>query len=205
MRAACLIPATRPETIAAAEASAKADGWEVLVKWDREHRGVSATRNALFEQARDEGFEVVRYVDDDDVVLPHREQAIAALQGETDLVYHDFIEVREGTQTPIYTPRKPAGAIFSPPDAWGWAAKVDALERVRKANGQLWPEVPIFEGYYLFLELARQGLQMKHIPVMAYEYRVGDGIRQRGESGISEAVERYKAAAFQVHIALNRA
>lgn len=170
MKAACLIPTTRPGLALRAANSALADGWDVITEPDLSRTGPCATRNRLFSRAMDEGYELIRYADDDDIVLPHLAQVIPLFEAGADLVYADFIRVdHNGYRHYQRFSPNPQDVLKWPPDCWGWIATADALKRA----GHHWPEdVRVVEGYFVFLSLFSAGLKMRYAPVPAYEYHM---------------------------------
>lgn len=169
MRAACLIPTTRPGLALRAANSAVSDGWDVITEHDLLRSGPCATRNSLFATAINEGYDLIRYADDDDIVLPHLAQVLPLFEAGADLVYTDFIRVDpNGYRHYQRFPPDPKDVLRWPPDCWGWVATADALKRA----GHHWPDAGMVEGYFVFLSLFRAGLKMRYAPVPAYEYHM---------------------------------
>jgi hypothetical protein len=175
MKCVCLIPSTRPDLLPDAVASAEADGWDVIVETDPNRTGASATRNRLLDRAFQEGYDLIRYSDDDDILLPHREAILPLFAEGTDVVYTDYRLIEHGHPRSMAMFSNPRWAILNPPDCWGWIATADALKQVVKRTGELWSPALLAEGFFVFLELFRAGLKIQHCAIQAYEYRRVEG------------------------------
>ena len=184
MKSVCLIPYIKPDLLPQAVASAEADGWDVLTQEDPNREGASATRNKLLTRALEAGYELIRYADDDDIVLPHRERILPAFEAGADVVYTNYVMVEQGLPRLMAMFANPRWAITNPPDCWGWIATADALKRVQAQSGDLWPLIPLAEGFFVFLKLFRAELNIQHVPVQAYEYRrVPGGLHDFNDKG----------------------
>lgn len=175
MQAACLIPSTRPHTLPRAVKSARDDGWHVLVIEDTEREGVCLTRNRLLQQAFDAGYDIVRYLDDDDIILPHLERILPFFEAGSDVVYTDYRLLKDGISKPKVMFANPATCVTSlPVDCCGWIATTESLRKVETIYDQLWPPFPLTEGYHVFLQMFKTGLRIDYCPVKAFEYCYGD-------------------------------
>ena len=67
----CLIPITREESAKQAILSAEQDGWKVRTINDLNREGANTIRERLLDLALSEKATLIRYLDDDDLLLPH--------------------------------------------------------------------------------------------------------------------------------------
>lgn len=177
MNCVCLIPTTRPKAVKLAVKAAKADGWKTVVLADTDHEGPGVTREKLLAGLK--GDVLVRYCDDDDTLLPHREAALKVFtETAVDVVY--FNHETSSTQVPgtyltnpfTGDPRKDARLVHP----WSWVARLSALRAVQARLGFVWdPSIPIREGGHTWLNFIETGLVIQHLPLVAYRYNVADG------------------------------
>jgi hypothetical protein len=186
MRAVCLIPSIRPDKLPTAVESAKSDGWDVLVAEDKNREGVCILRNRLLQQALQEGYDLIRYLDDDDILLPHLATVTHLFERGSDVVYTDYRLLHNGVSKFKAMFANPSRAVCQvPPDCCGWIATANALRKVsQQLGGDLWPPYPLTEGYHVFLELFKAGLKIEHSPVQAFEYRMGEGLHNFNDGGL---------------------
>ena len=173
-RCVCLIPTTRPSAVGDAVRSAEADGWEVVVLEDVDREGVSVMRERLLDAIQDPGT-LVRYCDDDDELLPHREAVLSVFEGSpgTDVAYTEHLtasRLQPGRAFKSHLAGNPrADALRVHP--WSWVARIDALWGIQAHWGSVWdPRLPIREGGFCWLRFLQQGLRIHHIPLAAYRY-----------------------------------
>lgn len=185
----CLIPTIRSDKVDGAVESAVLDGWDPIVIEDVDRQGPSATRERLFSRVRGEA--LVRYMDDDDTLPPHRERILAymAANPNVDVVYTDYkMTSARDHQTMIDIqfsgdPYKDALRIHP----WSWIARASALQKVRSRQGFLWdPKLPCREGGFTWLGILQTELTIVHIPMTGYLYQLPEGhtgIRDHREFG----------------------
>ena len=158
-----------------AVASARNDGWEPIVLEDVERRGAVTSRNTLLDLVDPEGPTLIRYMDDDDELLPHRQVVIDAFKMDQslDIVYTDNV---------VSSMRSPGAYVMNHlwgdpvrdllrVNPWTWVARLDTLTRMQKRNGFVWdPADSCMEGLTCWLRFLEAGLVIRHLPVEAYRY-----------------------------------
>ena len=170
MMCACLIPVTRKDLAQTAVEHAEADGWTVFQEHDSERIGVNPMRNALLKTALDAGADYIRWADDDDIIMPHREAAVAALQ-DTDVAYFDFYYSRYGQTAPYRFSGDIKSDAMDLPAPWAFVARADALRRFTDCN-PLWDLASVYgHGGEAFFKMMQSGLRIRHVPVFAYDWR----------------------------------
>jgi hypothetical protein len=91
----CLIPAVQDSpALRRAQASCLSDGWDVFTHFDPTRRGEQAAREAAFDTwALFDPVQFIRYLDDDDLLLPHRQQVQEVFRADptVDVVYLDYL------------------------------------------------------------------------------------------------------------------
>ena len=164
------MPVTRNADVAIK--SVEADGWTVLSKVDSEKVGANVIRKELLASATEATY--IRLADDDDIMLPNREEAIAALV-DCDVVYFDYLLTDDGVDRKIrYTGDLRIDCLNTVPP-WSWVAKKSALDLVPNLFD---PNVKYIHGGYTLFEMIKAGLKIKHVPIFAYHWI-------RGTNGIS--------------------
>ena len=165
----CLIPVTRPWMAERAMINASCDRWTVLTMDGS--RGVQETRRLLLERAILCEADYIRYSDDDDTgVMPHREEAVKALEnGNADIVYFDYrMDLGGRLQDVRYSgdlgKDLKIGLGIAP---WAWVAKTKSLKKMRI----VWDlTVKKTQGTWMILQAMSAGLKIVHIPKLAYYY-----------------------------------
>ena len=171
---ACLVPYTRPKTLQVAVDSARLDGWDVLTMQDRNRDGVNKIREALLARAfADETIEFIRYLDDDDRLLPHLGQVKKVFEEnpKVDIVYLDAVlNMPSGIQHDVnYSGDPLEDAMRVHP--WSWVARVSALRDIKRIWGHLWDySHPCREGNYCWLKFLKSNLVFQHLPIQGYFY-----------------------------------
>lgn len=178
VRCVCLIPSTGRATRAEAVASAVADGWDPIILQDTEHVGAAVMRERLLATLDPGVPTLVRHLDDDDALLPHRRQVIEAFEADPrlDLVYTDNLisSIRcPGT----YLPNKLWGDPYRDRlrvNPWTWVARLDSLLRIKQRYRFLWDPADLeLEGLTCWLRFLESGLVVRHLAVEAYRYNRG--------------------------------
>jgi hypothetical protein len=166
----CLVPLTRIDTFN--PLSILADGWDLIIEPDSEREGVNKTRNKLFEKAINAGAEFIRFADDDDIVLPHRQIALNELTNPNiDVVYFDYLYDNKGQVNRYeFSGDLLQDASYSPPP-WTFVVKTKSLNGKCPFDQRL-PAVR--EGGYAFFEMIKMGLKFKHMPFPAYHWIKSD-------------------------------
>ena len=170
---ACLIPYHRTDKIQTAIDSAESDGWFVESYHDKNLAGVCKIRELLMSRAfvnKDTQF--IRYLDDDDVLLPHREELIKAFYNNptVDIIYCDYLmNMPSGAQHHIKYTGNPSDDCL-PIHPWAWIARVEALHKVKDVYGYLWDYTTPREGGHTWINFLQLGARIMHLPIEAYQY-----------------------------------
>ena len=96
MSCACLIPYYRLDKVQVAINSAVKDGWQVEAMQDKEFHGVCKIREALLNRTFvDKDIKFIRYLDDDDILLPHRKKVLEIFNAnpKVDIVYMNYLAI----------------------------------------------------------------------------------------------------------------
>jgi hypothetical protein len=164
-----LMPITRPMQSATIHNDCTADGWRVLNMMDQLRIGPQAMRNILLTKAIKAGALYVRFVDDDDRLLPHRELAEKALE-TADVVYFNHEHIWNGQRTPFKFSGDPRADLIHSPAPWCWVARCDVLAKLHEEQ-PLWDTTwAIYHGGPTWIRFLKAGLKIVHIPVPAYEW-----------------------------------
>jgi hypothetical protein len=169
----CLIPYTRRDKVPDAIKSANDDNWYVEILADSNQDGVHKIRETLLNRAlASPDIKFIRYLDDDDILLPHREaiKEVFNKNPEIDIVYTNYIiKTPYATHYPKYSGNSLEDAILIHP--WSWIAKADALRRVKNYCGYLWDYDRICrEGGNTWLKFIEINLNIYHLDIKAYQY-----------------------------------
>ena len=163
----CIVPVTRIDSFNPAAQSIFNDDWTLSYEIDRDRVGANIIRNKLLSQAIDADY--IRFADDDDLVLPHREIAIKELE-DCDVVYFDYILNNSKCN---FTGSLMTDAFISPAP-WAFVAKATALRCITELFD---PNLPTCQGGYAFFNMIKHGLKIKHIKHYAYHWlRRDDGV-----------------------------
>ena len=171
---ACLIPSTRDlATVTFADDSACADGWEVMILADVNGHGVHKMRESLLARAMARpATQFIRYLDDDDTLLPHLEAVREAFEDpKVGIVYTDAVlKLPSGDTHEIRYTGDPRGDLMDI-HPWSWVARASVLADIKRIFGYVWNyERQYREGGYCWLQFLMANLNIKHIPVLGYQY-----------------------------------
>ena len=170
----CLIPYYRLNTVQKAITSALDDGWYVESMMDSKQDGVHKIREALLNRAFvSPETKFVRYLDDDDVLLPHKAKIkdIFNTNPNIDIVYTDYI-----LKTPLGFTHHPkqSGDIIKDCmtiHPWSWVARIEVLHKIKDIYGFVWDyNRPCREGGYTWLKFLSLHFSMLYVPIEAYQY-----------------------------------
>lgn len=173
MQCYCLIPTTRTDFLAEAVQSAVRDGWIPVVLADPHRRGPSQTREALLENL--EGDSLIRYCDDDDIVLTHQDsiQKVFESDPSLDVIYMGHLMKSRLKPNVFYSqsysgdPLRDLMGIHP----WSWVARLSSLRKVQKLQGYVWnPEFPCREGGFCWLGFLSCALKIRYLDIAAYQY-----------------------------------
>ena len=169
----CLIPMTRPNSIDLATASAELDGWTVLIEKDDDivsRAGSNVVRERLLDQALLLDPTLIRYMDDDDILLSHLSTIRDAFASDPtlDIVYTKCI-INGITETILSgDPIKDASVLFP----WSWVARTSALIRVKELTGYVWnPNKHCRQGGWCWYNFLQCNLNIKYIPIVSYNWQ----------------------------------
>jgi hypothetical protein len=195
----CLIPYHRTDTIQEAIESAESDGWYVETKQDTRFAGVCKMREALLNDAfvnPDTRF--IRYLDDDDIILPHKHVIARAFDSNPDvhIIYTDYLmNMPSGNQLHVNYTGNPIEDCI-PIHPWSWIARVEALHKIKDVYGHLWDYTTPREGGHTWFNFLQLGANIMHIPIEAYQYNKSfDPSRisqQQGSNGLSSLEYKLK-------------
>jgi glycosyltransferase involved in cell wall biosynthesis len=179
MSYACLVPFYRLDTVSKAIDSAINDGWKVETMEDKNYYGVCKMREALLNRAFvNKDIKFVRYLDDDDVLLPHLDliKSVFDSNPDIDLIYTDYVVntsvKKQHHITFLGDPLKDCISVHP----WSWIARVEALHKIKDIYGNLWNyEKPCREGTYCWINFLKAKLKMLYVPVKAYQYNISFG------------------------------
>jgi hypothetical protein len=168
---ACLIPFTR-NCVSNAVKSADDDGWKTLALSGKEW-GVHKTREALLNRAfADPEVKFIRYLDDDDILLPHLAEVKTAFKNpEIDLVYLDYrLNLPSKNQISVSYKGDPLQDCMQI-HPWSWVARKEVLFEVKRIYGWLWDyDRPCREGGFTWLKFLNSSLRMQHLSMEAYQW-----------------------------------
>ena len=168
--AACLLPITRETIVGPLLCQLRDDDWAVLSDVDVYRGGSARIRNRLLDAALGSKPDIVRFADDDDLIYPHRTEAMEAL-ADADVAYFDFDLAEPGINPMRFTfSDDPWVAASWSPGPWAWVARGTALEQFRHKD-LFDPVLPCLQGGFAFLKLLQAGLRVVHAPHLAYRWR----------------------------------
>ena len=159
----CLMPITNPGVANRAIKSAESDGWKVITLEDKNKEGASVTREKLLNIALKENVDIIRYLDDDDTLLPHLKNIDF---GDEDIIYtdnycNDYLNKLSGNP-------KVDILKISP---WSWIAKASSLKKIKDLQGYVWDKSILHvEGYWCWYGFLKYNLKFKYLPITAYQY-----------------------------------
>lgn len=174
MSYACLIPYHREDKIQNAIQSAEQDGWIVETIKDRDRVGQSKMREALLNRAfADPKIKYIRYLDDDDTLLPHLEHVSEVFNRYPllDVIYTNYeILLPDGRLlNSKYSGYPNEDLLMIHP--WSWIAKKESLRKIKNIDCQLWNYSYLCsEGGYCWLQFIQHHLNIRFEPVNAYHY-----------------------------------
>jgi hypothetical protein len=153
--------------------SAEADGWYVESKEDTQFHGVCKIREALLNDAFvNPETKFIRYLDDDDILLPHRDKIKEVFDANPDvhIIYMDYIMTTPSgiTHNIKYSGNPIEDCLQIHP--WSWVARVEALHRVKDVYGYLWDHTVHREGGNTWLSFLQLNAKILHVPIEAYQY-----------------------------------
>lgn len=169
MKNICLIPVTRPSIANNAIKSAESDGWSVITLEDKEKNGPHIIREKLLNIALKEKASIIRYMDDDDILLPHLQK----LNFENnDIIYIDHkIVNNKNSEIIILSGNPECDALSIHP--WSWIAKANSLNKIKELNSYLWnPQKPHREGGWCWFNFLQANLKIKHLRTIAYQWNI---------------------------------
>ena len=175
MSCICLIPSIRDSaTLANAVTSAEQDGWKTEVCFDPRRFGASKTREALLNRSFvNPEIQFLRYLDDDDLLLPHREAIQQAFDSDpsVELIYTDAImNMPSGVQHRLSHTGDPYEDVLQV-HPWSWVIRTSAARRIKDTFAYFWDyDRPYREGSYVWLKLLQGRVKMRYLPVLGYQY-----------------------------------
>lgn len=148
-----------------ARASAVRCGYTTLEWHDADRRGQSYARNQLIAAAIADGATHAVFLDDDDEILLPAAAVDATITPDDDVIYFNWQRrTRYGdviVKMPPDAARVPA--FGAPP--WIWCARLAALELIRAAHGDVFPESRRYRaGDALWWRMLDARLQFRHVP-----------------------------------------
>ena len=171
---ACLIPYYRLDKVQIAIDSARSDGWHVETMQDKEFHGACKTREALLNRTFiDKNIKFIRYLDDDDILLPHKDKILEVFNNnpKIDIIYTNYImKTPAGAQHHIKYSGDPIKDCFNI-HPWSWIARIEALHRVKDVYGYLWNyEEPYLDGPYCWSSFLLLNLKIMHVSTETCQY-----------------------------------
>jgi hypothetical protein len=161
------------DTLSTAVDSAEKDGWKVETIQDKTYSGVCKMREALLNRAfADKDIKYIRYLDDDDIILPHRSKVEAVFDSNPDvhIIYTDYVmNLPSDNKVSIKYSGNPVEDCI-PIHPWSWIARVEALHRVKDVYGYLWDYTVNREGGHTWFNFLQLGANILHVPIEAYQY-----------------------------------
>ena len=161
------------DSLTAAILSASKDGWNVETFHDSRRAGQNKSREALLNRAYiDDSIKFIRYLDDDDLLLPHMAQVAEVFKDlSVEVVYTNaVIAMPSGTKHELTYTGNPFDDTMQV-HPWIWVARKETLKRVKDVYGTVWDyDRPYREGGYLWLKFIHLGIKMRYLPVPAYQY-----------------------------------
>lgn len=184
IKAACLIPCTRPNDVDKAIQSAIKFGWDPIILEDINKEGPSSTRNKLFDIAVDRNYDIVRYCDDDDLIIGiYPDDKNIELNS---INYFNWISRKNPNVIhKLSFANSYSSLLRSHP--WTWIASTENLLNIKNQFGSLWNETyKCQEGGYLWLQFIKLKLKLKHIDIKGYEWFESNNGMHLYESKMSE-------------------
>jgi hypothetical protein len=165
----CLIPSIRDS-----KASAEADGWRTDILVDDRDWGPSRIRESLLNRVfADPSIKFLRYLDDDDLLLPHQEivQQFFESNPTVDLVYTDAVmNMPSGVQHRLTYSGDPYEDLMLV-HPWSWIIRTNVARRIKDTFGYFWDYNRNYrEGSYLWLRLLQGRVKMHYLPTLGYQY-----------------------------------
>ena len=201
MSSVCLIPYHRLNTVSKAIESATKDGWIVETMQDKEFHGVCKMREALLNRAFiNKEVKFIRYLDDDDILLPHREkiEEIFNSHPEVHIIYTDYIaKLPSGTIHHLkFTGNPKEDCIAIHP--WSWIARTEVLHKVKDVYGYLWNYNVGREGGHTWFNFLQLGANILHVPIEAIQYNksfesdcISNSQGSLGKASLDQKLERF--------------
>lgn len=168
-----LTPITREHLLPSIADNIQRDGWGFLYEIDYLKQGPNKIRNSLLNKAIILGATYVRFSDDDDLIMPHRERVCEVLSNpDIDVVYLDFIFDKNNKQCINPFTGDLYNDVMRCPGPWSFVAKVEALNQFNAVGNELFdPTLPCINGGFAFLKMIKAGLRFKYVPIIAYHWR----------------------------------
>jgi hypothetical protein len=164
----CLIPFTRLHTVQTAIDSAENNKWNVITLHDKDLKGMNVSREQLLNTAFTTEAKLIRYLDDDDILLPHLEQVqnIFEQYKSIDIVYTNFI-INTDLIKLTGDPKKDAENTAP----WMWIAKKETLEQVQRHYGYVWDQrKQCRTGGWCWYNFLKAKLSFKHLSISSYQW-----------------------------------
>lgn len=162
----CLIPITREESAKQAILSAEQDGWKVRTINDLNREGANTIRERLLDLALSEKATLIRYLDDDDLLLPHLKEIKIIFQNnpELDIIYTNYSIYKEQFKL---TGNLLIDTIQIAP--WSWIARASSVAQIKKP---IWDKTKICrQGGWCWLNFLNSNLKIQHYPINAYNWQ----------------------------------
>ena len=203
---ACLIPYHRLDKVQIAIDSARSDGWHVETMKDKEFHGACKIREALLNRTFiDKNIKFIRYLDDDDILLPHQDKILEVFNNNPNvhIIYMDYIAILpSGTVHHIKYTGNPIEDCFAI-HPWAWIARVEALHRIKDVYGYLWDYNAGREGGHTWFNFLQLGANILHVPIEAYQYNKSfDDCISQQQGSLGRASLEYKLKNLKANIQL---
>ena len=167
---ACLIPITRSSISNVAIRSAESDGWKVYYLEDLKKEGPNIIRERLLDIALKDNVDYIRYLDDDDILLPHKDQIQF---NDNDCIYmrHITFDIHRNTYELAENSGDPLKDAYNIPP-WGWVATASALSKIRQRLGYVWNpnQVCCREGGWCWLNFLKSNIKIQYQPIEHYQF-----------------------------------
>jgi hypothetical protein len=161
----CLIPCTRPDKINKAVKSAEQDGWNTIVIEDFDHNGMNVTREKLLDKAFNLNSSYIRFLDDDDILLPHLNEIKSNFQ-DIDIIYTNYFINDKQISLSGHSFNDTLSMV-----SCNWIAKTETLERLRQQVGFINnPKILCRSGGWVWYLFLLHQLKIKHIRINSHIY-----------------------------------
>jgi len=171
MKCVCLIPTINRPSLINSKVSALHDGWKVITQ--NGYNNVNIAREILFEKAINSNADIIRYCDDDDLILPHKQEILSEISN-CDIIYTNILicnkNITKGFKL-TGNPYKDKYNIFPV----SWIARTESLLKIKEKFDYLWnPEIQCREGGWIWYNFLQSNLKIKHLAIYSYLYNQSD-------------------------------